>query len=78
MSLLSLATGRHLKDLSLPIDRNDFAEGYTLYAFNLSPDDDTSGNLSVVYIVYACSESILEVNARRQVLVDYYSLIKDR
>jgi hypothetical protein len=45
---LFLATGRHLKDLSLPIDRNYFAEGYTLYAFNLSSDDDTSGNLSVV------------------------------
>ena len=89
---LFLATGRHLKDLSLPIDRNDFAEGYTMYAFNLSPDDDTSGNLSVVsqgnlrlemrfrtplactvsMIVYACSDSILEVNSRRQVLVDYY------
>ena len=66
-------------------------QGYTLYAFNLSPDDDTSGNLLVVsqgnlrlemrfrtplvctvsMIVYACSDSILEVNARSQVLVDY-------
>ena len=63
-----------------------------MYAFNLSPDDDTSENLSVVsqgnlrlemrfrtplactvsMIVYACSDSILEVNSRRQVLVDYY------
>jgi hypothetical protein len=27
---------------------------------------------TVSMIVYACSDSILEVNSRRQVLVDYY------
>ncbi|KAM6892598.1 uncharacterized protein F54H12.2-like [Xenentodon cancila] len=85
------ATGRHLKDLPLCIDREDFAAGYTLFAFNLTPGDDcdalspvSSGSLrlemrfreplphTTTLIVYACFDSVLEINSKRQVLVDYY------
>lgn len=85
------ATGRHLKDLPLSIDRREFNEGYALFAFNLEPTDETdalspvsNGNLrlemrfrvplpqTTTLIVYACYNSILEINAKRQVLVDYY------
>ncbi|CAI5679594.1 unnamed protein product [Oreochromis niloticus] len=34
------ATGRHLKDLPLSIDRREFNEGYALFAFNLEPSED--------------------------------------
>lgn len=85
------ATGRHLKDLPLTIDREDFERGYTLFVFNLSPDEDvaalspvSSGSLrlemrfrvplphTLTLVVYACYDSILEINSKRQVLVDYY------
>ena len=85
------ATGRHLKDLPLSIDRKEFNEGYALFAFNLEPTEDndalspiSNGNLrlemrfrvplpqTTTLIVYACYNSILEINAKRQVLVDYY------
>ncbi|KAM9449873.1 uncharacterized protein F54H12.2-like [Clarias gariepinus] len=85
------ATGRHLKDLPLAIDRQDFHEGYALFVFNLSPSEDTeavspvsSGSLrlelrfrtplphTTMLIVYACYNSILEINSKRNVLLDYY------
>ena len=85
------ATGRYLKDLPLSIDRRDFNDGYSLFAFNLEPTEDSdalspisNGNLrmemrfrvplphTTTLIVYACYNSILEINAKRQVLVDYY------
>lgn len=85
------ATGRHLKDLPLSIDRDDFNNGYSLFVFNLNPADDndalsplSNGNLrlemrfrvplqhTTTLIVYACYDSILEINSKRQVLVDYY------
>ncbi|KAG1925880.1 hypothetical protein F2P79_025224 [Pimephales promelas] len=37
---LVTATGRHLKNQSMIIDREDFLHGYTLYAFNLTPDEE--------------------------------------
>ncbi|CAK6972119.1 hypothetical protein F2P81_025531 [Scomber scombrus] len=85
------ATGRHLKDLPLSINRREFEQGYSLFVFNLKAGEDadalspvTSGNLrlemrfrtplphTTTLIVYACYESILEINSKRQVLVDYY------
>lgn len=88
---LYTATGRHLKDLPLAIDLDDFSAGYALYVFNLSPNEDTAAlapvsNGSVrlemrfrtalpqttTLIVYACYDSILEINSKREVLVDYY------
>lgn len=86
-----IATGRHLKDIPLAIDRQDFNDGYSLFVFNLTASEDndalspmTNGNLrlemrfrvalphTTTLIVYACYDSILEINAKRQVLVDYY------
>lgn len=85
------ATGRHLKDLPLSINREDFNRGYSLFAFNLSPEGDSdalsvaqNGSLRLemrfrvplrqtsTLIVYACYDSVLEIDSKRQVLVDYY------
>ncbi len=44
---LVLSTGRHLKNQALAIDRQDFLNGYTLYGFNLSPDEDCSNHVSL-------------------------------
>lgn len=41
------ATGRQLKDRSLAITPFDFANGYTLYCFNLEPDGGSGGHVSV-------------------------------
>ena len=45
---LALATGRHLKNRAMLIDREDFLHGYTLYAFNLSPDEECGQHLSLI------------------------------
>ncbi|KAL2104347.1 hypothetical protein ACEWY4_001215 [Coilia grayii] len=45
---LALSTGRHLKNKPLVIDRLDYMAGYTLYAFNLSPDEEQGQNLSLI------------------------------
>ncbi|XP_056102088.1 uncharacterized protein F54H12.2-like [Rhinichthys klamathensis goyatoka] len=45
---LAMTTGRHLKNQALSIDRNDFLNGYTLYAFNLTPDEDCGQHISLV------------------------------
>lgn len=88
---LVLASGKHFKDQGLAINRQDYAQGYTLIAFNLSPDDDCGQHLSLIksgnmrlelrfrnplprtvnLIVYASFDSILEINNRRNVLIDY-------
>ncbi|KAM9364999.1 solute carrier family 22 member 7-like [Pholidichthys leucotaenia] len=86
-----LSTGRHLKDLPLSINREEFNNRYTLFVFNLAPGDDnnalstvSNGNLrlemrfrtalshTTTLIVYACYDSILEINSKRDGLVDYY------
>ncbi len=36
---LATATGRHLKNQALSINRDDFLRGYSLYTFNLTPDE---------------------------------------
>ncbi|XP_072768640.1 uncharacterized protein F54H12.2 [Nerophis lumbriciformis] len=85
------ATGRHMKDLPLCINRQDFERGYSLFVFNLNPGEDSdalsmvsNGTLrlemrfrvplpnTVTLVVYACYDSILEIDFKRQVLVDYY------
>ncbi|KAI4899927.1 hypothetical protein NFI96_008311, partial [Prochilodus magdalenae] len=38
----------HLEDQSLPIDRSNFLQGYTLYVFNLTPDEECSQHVSLV------------------------------
>ncbi|XP_053466915.1 uncharacterized protein F54H12.2-like [Ictalurus furcatus] len=45
---LALASGKHLKNQPLAIDREDFLHGYTLYAFNLTPDEDCSQHVSLI------------------------------
>lgn len=44
---LVTATGRHLKNQALSIDR-DFLKGYSLYTFNLTPDEDCEEHKSLV------------------------------
>jgi len=45
---LALATGRHLKNQALCINREDFLHGYTLYAFNFAPDEECSQHVSLI------------------------------
>ncbi|KAL0150112.1 hypothetical protein M9458_054539 [Cirrhinus mrigala] len=45
---LALASGKHLKNQALSIDREDFLQGYTLYAFNLTPDEVCGQHLSLI------------------------------
>ena len=45
---LALASGRHLKNRAMLVDREDFLNGYTLYAFNLTPDEECSQHLSLI------------------------------
>ncbi|KAK2834689.1 hypothetical protein Q7C36_015390 [Tachysurus vachellii] len=88
---LILASGKQLKDQALAINREEYSRGYTLFAFNLNPDDDCGQHLSLIksgnmrmelrfrqalprtvnLIVYASFDSILEINNRRNVLIDY-------
>ena len=86
------ATGRQLKDRSCAITRRDFGAGYTLFCFNLEPDEGCSNHVSLVksgnvrvearfrgalnrtlnMLCYAVYDSVIEINNRRQVLVDNY------
>ncbi|XP_076847125.1 uncharacterized protein F54H12.2-like [Brachyhypopomus gauderio] len=45
---LILASGKHLKDQALSIGREEYIGGYTLLAFNLSPDDEGGQHLSLI------------------------------
>lgn len=45
---MALASGRHLKNQALPFDREEFLQGYTLYAFNLTPDEECGQHVSLV------------------------------
>ncbi|XP_065126020.1 uncharacterized protein F54H12.2-like [Paramisgurnus dabryanus] len=45
---LALASGKHLKNQALSIDREAFLHGYTLYAFNLTPDEECGRHVSLV------------------------------
>jgi len=43
-----LASGRHFKNQALCIDREDFLHGYTLYAFNFTPDEECGQHVSLI------------------------------
>ncbi|XP_048039107.1 uncharacterized protein F54H12.2-like [Megalobrama amblycephala] len=45
---LAMASGRHLKNQALCFDRDDFLNGYTLYAFNLTPDEECGQHISLI------------------------------
>lgn len=45
---LALSSGKHLKNQALSIDREDFLQGYTLYAFNLTPDEECGQHISLI------------------------------
>ncbi|KAL0159409.1 hypothetical protein M9458_043134, partial [Cirrhinus mrigala] len=45
---LATATGRHLKNQALSINREDFLKGYSLYAFNLTPNEDCGQHISLI------------------------------
>ncbi|XP_066486683.1 uncharacterized protein F54H12.2-like [Tiliqua scincoides] len=47
MSLVH-ATGKHMKDKGLIINREDIARGYTLFAFDLSPDQECGDHYSLI------------------------------
>ncbi|XP_039366879.1 uncharacterized protein F54H12.2-like [Mauremys reevesii] len=40
--------GKHMKDCSLLIDPEEFAQGYTLFAFDLSPDQECAGHYYLI------------------------------
>lgn len=42
------STGRHLKDRSVAINRTEYGSGYTLFCFNLEPDEGHGGNVSLI------------------------------
>ena len=45
---LILASRKQLKDQGLAINRQEYMQGYTLFAFNLSPDDDCGQHLLLI------------------------------
>ncbi|XP_066480774.1 uncharacterized protein F54H12.2-like [Tiliqua scincoides] len=47
MSLVH-ASGKHMKDKALLINREDYARGYTLFAFDLSPDQECGSHYSLI------------------------------
>nr|XP_048703035.1 uncharacterized protein F54H12.2-like [Caretta caretta] len=47
MNLVQTA-GKHMKDGSLLIDSEEFAQGYTLFAFDLSPDQECADHYSLI------------------------------
>ncbi len=81
-------TGKHLKIQPLAIGRQDFLNGYILYEFNSSPDEDCSNQVSLIRLGNIKLEArfrqlltwpitfivyaVIEISNRRQVLVDYY------
>ncbi|KAL2085998.1 hypothetical protein ACEWY4_019318 [Coilia grayii] len=75
---LFVAGGRHLKDSSLAITKDMFRKGYTLYHFNLNRDDENDGAFSpsrqgcLRLEIQSASvrNPVLEINARRQILLD--------
>ncbi|XP_053903605.1 uncharacterized protein F54H12.2-like [Malaclemys terrapin pileata] len=47
MNLVQTA-GKHMKDRSLLIDREEFAQGYTLFAFDLFPNQECADHYSLI------------------------------
>ena len=67
-------TGRHLKDRSLAITRKDFGAGYTLFCFNLEPDEGCSGNVSLIKTGNVRLEARFRVPLPRTVNLICYSV----
>ena len=42
------AAGKHMKDRSLLVNHEQFAQGYTLFAFDLSPDQECADHYSLI------------------------------
>ncbi|XP_060091260.1 uncharacterized protein F54H12.2-like [Heteronotia binoei] len=42
------AAGKHMKDRSLLVNREEFSQGYTLFAFDLSPDQECTDHYSLI------------------------------
>ncbi|XP_036417034.1 uncharacterized protein F54H12.2-like [Colossoma macropomum] len=86
------ATDRGLRDQPLAISREDFSQGYCLFAFNLTPDESSGEYVSLIQsghvrldlrfraplpntiniIVFAVFDNVLEINHKREVLMDYF------
>ncbi|XP_043406785.1 uncharacterized protein F54H12.2-like [Chelonia mydas] len=45
---LAQTAGKHMKDRSLLIDREEFAQGYTMFAFDLSPDQECADHYFLI------------------------------
>ncbi|XP_053112169.1 uncharacterized protein F54H12.2-like [Hemicordylus capensis] len=45
---LAQATGKHLEDRALLINREEYRKGYTLLAFDLTPDQECGGHYSLI------------------------------
>ncbi|XP_060089001.1 uncharacterized protein F54H12.2-like [Heteronotia binoei] len=74
------AAGKHMKDRSLLVNRKVFAQGYTLFAFDLSPDQECADHYSLIktgnlraemrlthtvnMIVYSVFDNVIEINHR--------------
>ena len=68
------ATGRHLKDRSVAISRRDFGAGYTLFCFNLEPDEGSAGNVSLIKTGNVRLEARFRVPLPRTVNLICYSV----
>lgn len=71
---LVLATGKHLKNQSMSIDREDFLNGYTLYAFNLSPDEGCGQHVSLIKTGNIRLEARFREPLRQTVNIIIYSI----
>lgn len=70
------ATGRHLKDLCLGNNREEINNGYSLFVFNMNPLDYEEAlspiDANAIQNPSPANDSVLKINAKRQVLVDYF------
>lgn len=71
---LALASGRHLKNQPLSIDREDFLHGCTLYAFNFTPDEECSQHVSLIKSGYIRLEARFRQPLHRTVTLFIYSV----
>ncbi|XP_044839592.1 uncharacterized protein F54H12.2-like [Mauremys mutica] len=53
---LGQATGKYVKDCLLLIDRGEFGQSYTLFAFDLTPDQECADHYSLIKTGYLRAE----------------------
>lgn len=83
--------GKHALDRPVVVDREEYTKGYSLLAFDLTPDNESGGHYSLVksgnlraevrfsaplpatinLIIYSVFDNVIEVNQRREILIDY-------